>query len=83
MVSDYVSDQIIENMDIPTNIKSIEEHLIRGGVFGAASSGVMLASGLPMSNVPAAFVLGGGSKLAGDIVFDKLFGARGMIGPIF
>jgi hypothetical protein len=84
LASDYISESIIEKMDVPQNVKSIEETLVRGGVCGAASAGVMLGlTDMGMAGAPQAFVLGAGSKIGGDMLEEQLFGARGWIGPIF
>lgn len=83
VASDLVAENLIEQMNLPQNIKSTEEFLLRSGVCGLASTGVLMYAGIPSSEVPAAFVLGAASKAAGDYADEKLFGKRGMIMPLF
>lgn len=83
VASDMISEKVIENMNIPTNVKSLEETLVRTGVCGAGASAVMLASGMPSSNVVPAFGLGAASKLGGDYLEEKFFGKKGIVGPMF
>src|SRR5688500_8329545 len=47
IVSDIVSEKVIESMNLPQNIKSLEEFAIRGAVCGVASSAAMMATGMP------------------------------------
>ncbi len=82
IASDLVSENIVENMNLPQNVKSTEEFIIRGAVCGAAASGVLMFNGMPMSNLPQSFLLGGGSKYAGDWSEQMLFSKKGMV-PLF
>ena len=81
--SDMVSESIIENMDLVQNVKTIEETAIRVGVCGLASSGVLYFSGVPVSNLPQTFLLGGASKLGGDYVYEKAIGGPQSMFPLF
>jgi len=84
VASDLVSENLIESMSLPQNIKTTEEVLLRVGLCGAASTATMLYMGAPISGAPMAFATGAGSKLGGDYVNDMLFSReRGMIGPLF
>jgi hypothetical protein len=82
IASDLVSENLIDSMNLPQNIKTTEEVLLRVGLCGAASSAVMMYMGAPLSGVPIAFATGAGSKLAGDYVDDMFFSKRGMM-PLF
>lgn len=82
IASDMISDNIIESMDIPQNVKTTEELLIRTGVCGAASSAVYMLAGLSGNNIPRAFLLGAGSKLGGDYGYQLVLSPKGII-PLF
>ncbi len=82
IASDLVSENLIENMNLPQNVKSTEEFLVRTGITGAASSAVLMFNGMPVSNLPQSFLLGAGSKLAGDYTEQMLFSNKGMM-PLF
>ena len=80
VISDLVSENIIENLDLPQNIKSTEEFLVRGSVCGLASSGVLIAAaGMPMQSLPISFAVGAGSKYAGDWAEGTFFGKKGIV----
>src|SRR5690606_1105926 len=83
IASDMVSDYFISNSNLPTNIVSTEEMLVRVGVCGLASTGALMAAGADLSSTPTTFLVGAGSKLAGDYVQEQVFGPKGIIGPIF
>jgi hypothetical protein len=82
IASDLVSENIIENMDIAQNVKTIEGTLVKVGVCGAASSAVLIANGMPVSNLPQSFLLGSASKLGGDYAEQMLFSKSGFV-PLF
>ncbi len=81
-VSDLVSENIIENMDIAQNVKTLEATAVRVGVCGAASSLILMGNGMPVSNLSQSFLLGAGSKLAGDYAEQMLFSNKGIV-PLF
>lgn len=84
IASDVFSERIIENMNLPQNVISLEEKLIRFGVCGATSAAVlMVASDLPSANAGKAILLGGLSKYGGDYAYDQLLSPQHGIMPIF
>lgn len=83
VASDMISENIIERMNLPQNVVSIEENLIRFGISGAASAGVLMASGVPMGNVGKAILLGGASKFGGDYAYEKILSPKTGMLPLF
>ncbi len=82
IASDLISENLIENMNLPQNVKSTEEFLVRTGITGAAASGVLLLKGMPLGNLPQSFLLGAGSKLGADYTHQMVFSKSGMM-PLF
>ena len=83
IASDMLSENVIEKMNLPQNVQSTEEMLIRVGVGGAASAIVLSFAGVPSSNLLQAALLGGGSKLAGDYAYEKILSPKTGMLPIF
>ncbi len=83
VASDMLSENIIEKMNLPQNVQSTEEMLIRTGVCGASSAAVLAFAGIPSANIWKAVALGAGSKLGGDLAYDKLLDPRHGMVPIF
>jgi len=83
VASDLVSENVIQNMNLPQNIVSTEELLIQFGLSGIAASVALSLAGVPTANLMKSFLLGGGSKLGGDYAYCMLLSPHhGMI-PIF
>lgn len=83
VASDMLSENVIEKMNLPQNVVSTEEMLIRVGVGGAASAVVMSFAGIPSENLLKAALLGGASKLGGDYVFEKVLSPKTGMLPLF
>ena len=83
VASDLIAENLIDGLNIPQNIKSTEEFLVRSGLCGVASTGVLLYAGVPLGNAPTAFLLGAGSKMGGDYAEEKFFGKQGMMMQLF
>lgn len=83
IASDYISENVIENMNLPQNVVSTEEMLIRTGVAGAASAITLSMAGVPSSNLLKAGLLGAGSKLGGDYAYEKILSPKTGMLPLF
>ena len=82
IASDALSENIIEKMNLPQNIISLEEKIVRFGISGAASAGVLLVgANLPMNNAFKVIALGGLSKYGGDYAYDQLLSPQNGILP--
>ena len=82
IVGDYVAENIIDQMNLPQNIKSTEELLVRFGLSGTASTAVLMAGGNDI-NLINGVLLGGVSKLGGDYVYQMVLSPKGVIGPLW
>lgn len=83
VASDYLSENVIENMNLPQNIVTTEEMAIRVGICGAASAVALSFAGVPSANLLKAALLGGASKLGGDYVFEKVLSPKTGMLPLF
>ena len=83
-VSDLVAENLIEKLNLPQNVENAEKLAVKGGVAGAAATGVLiLAAGLPPANSLTTIALGMGSKLTGDYVYDTLWSPQHGILPFY
>ena len=83
IASDLLSENVIERMNLPQNVVTTEEMLIRTGVSGAASAVVLTMAGVPSANIWKAVLLGGASKLGGDYAYEKILSPKTGMLPLF
>lgn len=83
IVSDMLKENVIEKLQLPQNVVTVEEILVETAISGAAATVVLSFAGLPSTNYVPAFLWGGGAKHIGNYSYDKLLNPKmGMI-PLF
>lgn len=83
VASDMLSEYVIKKLNVSNQIMNGSTMLVKGGVGGLASAGVLYFGGLPSSSIPTALVFGAGAKLGGDYVNEKVFDPRTGFIPLF
>lgn len=84
VISDLTSEYAIQKLNISNQLMSGSTLAVKAGIGAIASAGVLYGGGLPSESLVTALLVGGGSKLGGDYVSEKLFDpAKGIIGMPF
>jgi len=84
VASDLISENIIEKLNLPQNVKSLEELLVRSSICGASSTAILVGVvGMPTDNILKSVALGAGSKLGGDYTYQMVLSPQQGFLPIF
>lgn len=83
IISDLTSEYVIKKLNVSNQIQNGSTVAVEVAISGGASSAILWAGGVPISSMPATFILGGGSALAGRYANERIFDGRTGFIPLF
>lgn len=72
LISDFMHDMILPHINKSQKLTNIESALLNIAVAGGATGAILIyGSGASVSGLPMSFMLGAGSVVGGNYIFDK------------
>ena len=72
LISDFMHDMILPHINKNQKLTNIESALLNITTAGLGTAGILIyGTNAPMQTLPLSFVVGAGSVIGGDYIFDK------------